>query len=740
MKQTLYLDSETFSAIDIKYGGARYSEDCDVLLVPYALDDGKVKVWDRTRTKRMPGALEAALNNPVCDVVMHNGLKFDRLVFKSALGVDIPVHRIRDTMVEALMHGLPGSLGELCNALGIDGEDAKDKNGKRLINVFCKPLKENSKWGRRGFCNNLEVLAADFTKRPDLVAQQKLRDDWHMFKCSYAKRDITSMRLAYKRTPKWNCTTREMKLLALDTQINDRGVYIDDRLVTGALQAIEEEQAYLKQRALDLTGGEFHANQTAKLRAYLEDVLGYSVPNAQASTLEDILRTDRRMKDTSGDFFYVAELIRIRLAASSTSTAKYHVMKGARMADGRVRGMLQFAGASRTARWAGRIIQPQNFPRPTIYAELEIAIEMLRACRSRRARKIIAETMVVCASALRGCIIPTPGKKLVVADLSNIEGRGLAFLAGEEWKLTAFRAYDDGTGPDLYKLAYARAFNINPEDVTDAQRQIGKVMELGLGYGGGVGAFMQFAKAYNLDLYELADITIDNDLIPDRIWKQAHKLWHNPKFHRKNKQLCADNKITKREWLVCDSLKRLWREAHPETVKFWNKCEDAARNAIDNPGDWFDAGEHISFQMTKRGWLRMRLPSGRFVCYPDAQIRTSKLKSDDDADDSFGGDSRITYMGMYKSAKWLRMHTYSGKLAENATQAMSRDVLGHNMPFIERAKFEIILSVHDELLTETPDEDEFNEKELSRLMSRNPPWARKLPLNADGFSGYRYKK
>lgn len=737
----LYADTETFGPNDIKMGGARYCEDVDILLFPYAIDDGEPKCWDRVYEPEMPRDLKRALNDPACEVVMHNGIKFDRLVLRESLGVELPVGRIRDTMVEAFMHGLPGSLDELCTALNITGNDAKDREGKRLINIFCKPCKPTSKWGKRGFTRAVDVMRADFDKAADIKARDKLLRDWDSFKNSYAIRDITSMRLAHKRMPKWNCTTREMKLLALDTKINDRGVYIDALLVEGALAAIAEEQDYLKRRALELTGDQFHTNQTAKLREYLEDELGYAVVNVAAPTLEDILRNDPRMKHKDGHFSYIAELIRVRLAASSTSTAKYKVMKGARMRDGRVRGMLQFAGASRTARWAGRIIQPQNFPRPTIYTELDTAIEMLRNARSRRARKLIADVMSVCASALRGCIIPTPGKKLVVADLSNIEGRGLAFLAGEEWKLEAFRAYDNGTGPDLYKLAYARAFNIRPEDVTDAQRQIGKVMELGLGYGGGVGAFMQFAKAYNLDLYELADITIDNDLIPDRIWKQANKLWHNPKFHTKNKKLCAENKITKREWLVCDSLKRLWREAHPETVKFWDKCETAARNAIDFPGSWFDAGEHISFQMTKRGWLRMQLPSGRFVCYPDAQIRMSKLKSDEDADDSFGsGDSRITYMGMYKSAKWLRMHTYSGKLAENATQAMARDVLGHNMPFIERDGFEIILSVHDELLTETPDVDEYNEHRLSKLMSRNPPWARELPLNADGYSGYRYRK
>ncbi|KMQ97785.1 dna polymerase a family protein [Lasius niger] len=734
-----FLDTETASPIDIKNGGARYAEDCDTLIVTYAIGDGEVKAWDRYHDKKMPRDLRKALRDPRCEIVMQNGIKFDRLTMRANGIADLPIERITDVMVLALMHALPGGLDEMCKALKVPVKDAKDKRGKLLINRFCKPLKPASKWGKRGFKSNLEVMGASFEKKGDIKARDKLRADYAYFRDVYACKDITSMRHCWKRIPRWNCTTREMRLLALDTEINDRGVYLDIKLIDGALAAIAEEQAYLKERAYQLTDGAFHTNQVALLRKHLEDTIGIELPGVGADVLLGLLERDDLDE-------WTRELIEVRLAASSSSTAKYQLMKTARMADGRVRGMLQFAGASRTARWAGRIIQPQNFPRPSLKDYiLPQCIEMLRNMHSRRARKLLAATMEVCTSALRGCIIPTPGKKLVVADLSNIEGRGLAFLAGEKWKLEAFAAYDRGEGEDLYKLAYARAFNISADAVDDLGRQIGKVMELGLGYGGGVGAFMQFAKVYRLDLYALADVALDNDLIPRRIWKQAHKFWHNPKFAAGHKKLCRENKISKREWMVCDSLKRMWREAHPETVKFWYACEEAARNAIDNPGEWFDAGEHISFQMTKRGWLRMRLPSGRYVCYPDASIRLSRKHSDEDKDEDDGdGDFRITYMGMYKSAKWLRMHTYSGKLAENATQAFARDVLGYNMPKINRSGYEIILSVHDELLTETEDSEDYNEHELAKMMSRVPPWARGrktvLPLNADGFSDYRYRK
>ncbi|EMS7588382.1 DNA polymerase, partial [Salmonella enterica subsp. enterica serovar Newport] len=202
------------------------------------------------------------------------------------------------------------------------------------------------------------------------------------------------------------------------------------------------------------------------------------------------------------------ELLAIRLQASTTSTSKYKsLMKGV-SSDGRLRGTLQFCGASRTGRWAGRLFQPQNLPRPSL--EQEQIDEGIEALKAGCADLLFDNIMELTSSALRGCIMAPEGKKLVVSDLSNIEGRKLAWLAGEQWKLDAFREYDEGTGPDLYKLAYARAFNISPDNVDKYQRQIGKVMELGLGFGGGVAAFLTFALVYGLDLDELANAALPN--------------------------------------------------------------------------------------------------------------------------------------------------------------------------------------------------------------------------------------
>ncbi len=251
-----------------------------------------------------------------------------------------------------------------------------------------------------------------------------------------------------------------------------------------------------------MTDGEVQAaTQRDALIKHIVESYGVELPDMQRSTLE------RRMADPDLPSA-VKELLAIRLQASTTSTSKYKsLMKGV-SSDGRLRGTLQFCGASRTGRWAGRLFQPQNLPRPSL--EQDQIDEGIEALKAGCADLLFDNIMELTSLELRGCIMAPEGKKLVVSDLSNIEGRKLARLACEQWKLDAFREYDEGTGPDLYKLAYARAFNISPDDVDKYQRQIGKVMELGLGFGGGVAAFLTFALVYGLDLDELANAALPN--------------------------------------------------------------------------------------------------------------------------------------------------------------------------------------------------------------------------------------
>lgn len=365
---------------------------------------------------------------------------------------------------------------------------------------------------------------------------------------------------------------------------------------------------------------------------------------------------------------------------------------------------------------SGRTFQPQNLPRPTLK---DAAVDAgIAAMKAGAAGLIYPNVMEVASSAIRGCIVAPAGKKLVIADLSNIEGRALAWLAGEEWKLQAFREFDAGTGHDLYKLAYAKSFGIAPEAVTKDMRQVGKVQELALGYAGGVGAFVTFAAAYGIDLDELAAGILRN--APAGLVDDARKFLE---WMRKQPKATTFN-MPDDTFVGCDVVKRGWRNGHPAIAAWWPMLEQAFRDTIDSPGYTFDCG---SVKVRRDGnWLRIRLPSGRYLCYPAPEI------------DEQG---RCSYMGVDQyTRKWQRIHTYSGKLAENITQAFARDVLAYSMPTIEATGYRIVLSVHDELLTETPDSPEFNSDHLSALMSTVPPWAEGLPLAAAGFETLRYRK
>lgn len=284
----------------------------------------------------------------------------------------------------------------------------------------------------------------------------------------------------------------------------------------------------------------------------------------------------------------------------------------------------------------------------------------------------MTSVMELCSSATRGCVISPPGKKLVVADLSNIEGRVLAWLAGEEWKLQAFRdfdtiiGFDDAKqkpirkGFDLYKLAYARAFGISPEDVDEYMRQIGKTMELALGYAGGVGAFITFSLAFNIDLEAMADRAINE--IPEATLKEATEFLEWQLGQGKGQFGLSDT-----AFIVCDSFKRLWREAHPAISSWWKELETVCVAAVLSPGQTYTCRRH---KIRRDGaWLRIQLPSGRYLCYPSPRVEE---------------DGGLTYMGINQySRKWERLRTYGGKVAENITQGVARDVLGYSMARVE---------------------------------------------------------
>ena len=693
----LFLDLETFSEVPITNGTHAYAAGAEVMLFAWALDDGPVQVWDCTVGEGPPEALEAALRDPSIDIWAHNS-HFDRTVLRNAppcqaakpVGYDIA--RWRDTMVQALAHSLPGALGALCEVLGVPADQAKDKRGKQLIQLFCKPRPKGAKIRR--------------------ATRETHPAEWAEF-VTYAGLDIEAMRECHRRMPAWNygpgtAGQREIALWHLDQRINDRGVAIDLPLVHAAIATVEAEQKVLAARTAEMTDGQVQAaTQRDAMLAHILEAYGVDLPDLQMSTIE------RRVNDPDLPV-ELRELLAIRLQASSTSTSKYKTLARATSADGRLRGVLQFNGAARTGRWAGRLFQPQNLPRPTLDDEqIALGIDaMLAGC----ADLVAEDVMALASSAVRGCIIAPPGRKLVVSDLSNIEGRALAWLAGEEWKLDAFRDFDAGMGPDLYKLAYAKSFGVDPEAVAKDQRQIGKVQELMLGYEGGVGAFITGAATYRFSVEDMAAKVLP--VLPEWAVNEASSFHAWTELQRR-----PTFGLSRDAFVAADAVKRVWREAHAATSSWWPELRDTVRQAIEWPGNTLPC-RHLKVRRDGN-WLRIGLPSGRALCYPSPQIV----------------DDTITYQGVNQySRKWSRLKTYGGKLAENITQAVARDVMAHAMPLIEDAGYQIVLTVHDEVICEAPDSPEFNPDHLASLLAANPPWAPDMPLAAAGFETDRYRK
>ncbi|MEL5372099.1 DNA polymerase [Serratia nevei] len=730
--EKLFLDTETYSEADLKKCGAyAYAEhpSTEIMICTYAFDDEKVQVWDATDGSRMPRDLKRALRELAkpgteCRLVMQNGLLFDRLLMRECWGYDIPPANIEDTMIMAFRHALPGSLDALCTVLGVDEQNAKDKAGKALINRFCKPTPKSYK-----------VRRYTSATHPD---------EWAKF-IKYARSDILAMREVYYRMPTWGNTEKENEILVLDQKINDRGFCVDVDLAKAAIEAVTRHKQELQAEAAKeygsgLTGASF-------LPTLRELAPAHEILNAQKSTLNDLL-ADPDLPDEA------RELIEMRLGAASTASTKYAPLLLGLSRDGRRRGCLQYGGAKRTLRWAGKGFQPQNLARG-YYADEELDKGIAALLKGRAHRRF--DVSKLAATTVRSCIVPEKGKKFVVADYSNVEGRGLAWIAGEQTALDVFAA-----GTDIYKVLASTAFKVPYDEVTKDQRQIAKAMILGLGYGGGVAAFLTFAKNLGLDLFQLSDDMAGT--FPDHIWAAARRGFEFARIQEKNKRAPKGKKaerpsydLPRKVWMTCDALKRMYREANPAIVEFWQDLEDAAQAAIKNPGRAFWAGARVrengdravkitrTFTRDENGdkvpgwWLKVELPSGRVLSYPGVG-----LSVEIEVDEETGKKNkrvRIKYQGENQTTRqWGWQFTYGGKLAENIVQALCRDLLAWSMPVVEAAGYPIILSVHDELITETPDDDRYNVAELEAAMCHLPSWARGFPLVAEGDCMYRYRK
>lgn len=715
---TLYQDTETFSDVNLFTAGTHAyfeSPNAEILLWSWAFDDDEPQVWDLTEGGEMPADLAMGLEDPAILMVWQNS-HFDRTGLRECLGIELDLKRIEDTMIRGLAHGLPGGLDKMAQAMKLPIDQHKDKRGKFLLNLFTKPRPKNQTLRR----------ATRFTHPVE----------WEEFK-EYAKQDIVPMRALHKKLPTWNTRPSNSGLRGWDQwrlqeKINDRGVLMDVDLARAAIDAVAEAKVDLDAEMVSETDGAVETgNQRDAILKIIIEEHGVNLPDMKAATLEKRLN-DENLPDG------VRALIGLRLDTATTSTGKYKKLLQVVSHDNRARALVQFCGASRTGRDAGRLWQPQNLPRPTMKGEaIEVGIEALKAgmadmlypsssIRNAKGEVVINGIAKVASNALRGSIIAPPGKRLVIADLSNIEGVGAAWLAGEEWKLKAFEYsfgdpfYGDkerATRPDSYQLAYARSFGIaEPLSITKAQRQLGKIQELALAYQGGVGAFVTFVMTYKMDLDAVAAAVLPT--LSDYVLKKATDMW----FWRKGKHMTTYG-LSERVFVACEALKILWREAHPMIESYWDELDAAMKTAMKNPGDEIPCRK-ISF-VKSGAWLRMLLPSGDSVCYPSAHVEGNK----------------IIYQGVNQyTRQWGRISTYGGKVMENLDQAFSRDVLFYNKAEIDNSGYDILLPEHDEFITETPDTDDFTAAKLSAMMTKVPHWAPGLPLKAAGFEAYRYKK
>lgn len=722
--QTLWLDTETFNERDIKTCGTHaYAETAEIILVSYAWNDDPAVTIDTSG----PGEWEAfkprlqTMIDLADEVVFHKS-EFDRTVLRHR-GITIPVEMIEDTMVVALQHSLPAPLDALCGALGVPTDQAKDKAGKKLIQLLCKPRPKNMKLRRA-------------TRDTHPV-------EWAAFK-EYARLDIEAMRACRKRMPRWNLTPTERKLWELDQVINDRGVAADLELAHAATAAWGRATKSLAARAHQLTGGKVTSlTQRDKFKEHMAQDHGLELEDTTKGTIGTLLREGTITDE-------VRELLEVRQQSAATSPAKYKVIVRSVSSDGRLRAMVQFCGAGRTGRDAGRTVQLQNLPRPTLPPHvINIGVEAIKlGCEDL----IFDNPSELCINAVRGCLIAPPGKKLSVSDLSNIEGRVGAWLAGEDWKLKAFNDFDNGTGHDLYALAYAKSFNTTPEAVIDNKkngdgqmRQIGKVQELSLQYQGSVGAYVTMGANYGVNPYALAEIV--RGIASPQVWKDTEDKY--------TKQWSAG--LPKDTWTGIKIIVDAWRKAHPRIVSMWYDIEDAARSAIRNPDESFEV-RGLIFDL-KDGYLRIKLPGGRYLSYKDAQIGRpcdlclgEKVMPAPEAPETkidcweCGGtglaDTNIRYMGVDQFTKqWKLIESYGGKFFENIVQAVARDVFMGGMRRAEENGYEVVVRVHDELVTEVgANDNERTHEGLSALMAQGERWTVGLPLAAAGHDMFRYAK
>lgn len=656
MHRVMGVDIETYSSVDLLEAGVyAYVEapDFDILLISYIFDDwgeDDVKTIDcfDADPDMMAEFCEALLDPQIVKTAFN--ANFERTCLAKWLQKPMPPEEWRCTMVKALTLGLPGNLAGAGEALGLPPEKLKDPQGKALIQFFSKPCKPTRTNGQR--TRNLP--------RHDPAK-------WQLYK-GYNRQDVVTEQEILRKLSIYKTPESEQELWALDQHMNDNGVALDIPMVEKIVEYDTRRRQELQEEAQELTGLK-NPNSLAQLKRWLAEQ-GVEMTSVTKDTIAEALR-DPELPDV------VRRVLEIRTALGKTSVAKYSTMLVAHCQDHRLRGILQFYGANRSGRWAGRLVQTHNLAKNTL-PDLALARELAAEGDFETMGTLFGETAFVFSELIRTAFIPSEGCRFIVSDFSAIEARVLAWLAGEEWVLEAFR-----NGKDIYCETASMMYHVPVEKhgANSHLRQKGKVAVLACGYQGGVGAMKRMDKGGSIPEDELQSV-VDQ-----------------------------------------------WRQANSNSVKLWRTCELAARTAIE---------EHRTVRLKNglafgyiNGNLFIKLPGGRKLCYWNTRL---KLGPRD-------GREHIVYMGVNQETKqWGETETYGGKLVENIVQATARDCLAISMQRVAALGYNIVMHVHDEIIVDCPIEDTGAMERINACMAEPIPWAPGLPLRGDGYETPFYMK
>lgn len=667
----LSIDLETYSTVSIGAAGSyRYILDpsFEILLFAYSLDGMPVEVIDVASGQVIPLWLKNALKNPLYIKHAYNAA-FEWFALSKYLGW-LPPDQWRDTMLHALYCGYPASLDAAGRAMGLPEDKKKLTTGKALIRYFCVPCKPSNANGNR----TRNLPKHDPAK-------------WKLFK-EYNGQDVVTEMEIDRRLSAFPVPAFVQKQWETDLTMNARGVAADMEMVSGALVIGATVKSQLMAEARQLSGLD-NPNSIKQLARWLTEATD-SDAEITSVTKETVATMLKQPQPAN-----VQRMLEIRQELGKTSTKKYDALETCIADDGRVRGLLQFYGANRTGRWAGRLVQVQNLPR-TYTHPLPPARQLVKDRSIDGLRLMYGSINDTLSQLIRTAFVATPGNVLIDADFSAIEARVISWLAGQEWRLEVFRTHGK-----IYEASASQMFHVPIEKIKKgnpeyALRQRGKVAELALGYQGGVSAMRRMDTGHNLD--DLSDDEVKG--IVDR-----------------------------------------WRETNSMIRDLWNIVDSAAVTVITNGGaqtirsETTDAVITLACELdviTGTRYMTILLPSGRKLYYPSPEIGVNRW-----------GNPSVSYMGQNQTTKrWERVETYGGKLVENIVQAIARDCLAIAIENLEAQGLHVVFHIHDEVVIDTPawaDEDTMLET-VTKIMTKPIPWAQLLPLNADGWVDKYFKK